>query len=253
MMTTSSIHVTDQSPVLWIELDDPDRRNAMTIEMLDELLEVIDAASKRDDLASILLSGRGRCFCAGFDLGAVVEDPMMLDELIRRLGMVTKSLRRMPQTVVVAAHGAAIAGGCALLTGGDVVFIDERTVAGYPVHALGVSPAVTIPTLRQIIGDGPARELLLGGELLKSDGIMRIGLGTHLAPEGTVIEHATAWAREAASRSSSAMKATKTWLNALDGSDDDDSFSGPVAGSAALTGQDEAVELLAEFWKQRNA
>ena len=62
-----------------------------------------------------------------------------------------QSYWRLSRAGASAPPGAAIAGGCALLTGADAVFVDDGTTAGYPVHGLGVSPAVTTPTLRQSI------------------------------------------------------------------------------------------------------
>ena len=252
-MTDSTIQVFDEAPLLRIELNDPERRNALSVSMLDELIGILEGTAKRDDLRCVLLHGRGRSFCAGFDLGVVVDEPMRLDDLIQRLSMATRTMRRLPQVVVIAAQGAAIAGGCALLTGADAVFVEETTTAGYPVHALGVSPAVTIPTLRQATGDGRARELLLGGRLLKGPAMVEIGLATHLVPDGNAFDAAMNWAREAAQRSDNAMSTTKHWINELDGSNDDAAFNGPVAGSAELTGKDEAVDMLSAFWKQRNS
>jgi len=252
-MKDKTILVHDEAPLLRIELNDPEHRNALTVSMLDELIGILQDTADRNDLRCVLVHGRGSCFCAGFDLGAVVDEPMLLDDLIQRLSIVTRTMRRLPQVVVIAAQGSAIAGGCAMLTGGDAVFVEETTTAGYPVHALGVSPAVTIPTLRQATGDGSARELLLGGRLLKGPAMVEIGLATHLVPDGNAFDAAMEWASEAAERSDNAMRTTKSWINELDGSDDDAVFDGPVTGSAALTGKDEAVDMLAEFWKQRDS
>ena len=249
-MPDSIIHSTEREGVRVLELNDPERRNALTVELLDALIEQLAVTVQRTDIGAVLLRGRGPCFCAGFDLQAVVDDPMLLDPLIERLSRAVRAMRRLPQTVVIAAHGAAIAGGCALLTGADAVFVDDGTIAGYPVHALGVSPAVTTPTLRQRIGDGPARELLLGGRLVRGRDLLDLGIATHWSDEAVETD-AMAWARDAATRSSNAMRTTKRWINELDGSDRDMPFDGPVVDSRTLTGGDEAIEMLAAFWASR--
>tara|TARA_Y100000589_G_scaffold72748_2_gene65668 strand:- start:12289 stop:13050 length:762 start_codon:yes stop_codon:yes gene_type:complete len=249
-MSASTIHGTDEQGVRIIELDDPGRRNALTVDLLDGLIAQLEACAERSDIHAVLLRGRGPCFCAGFDLQAVVDEPKVLDELIERLSNAIRTMRRLPQVVVVAAHGAAIAGGCALLTGADAVFVDDGTTAGYPVHPLGVSPAVTIPTLRQRIGDGRARELLLGGRLVRGRDLVELGLATHWI-ETEMHVAALEWARGAAGRSSNAMRTTKRWVNELDGSHDDASFDGPVDGSRTLTGGAEAIEMLKTFWNSR--
>lgn len=250
-MPESTILQHEDRGVRILELNDPDRRNALTVELLDALIDRLGACTDRDDVRAILLRGTGPCFCAGFDLGAVVDEPALLDELIRRLSLAIRTMRRLPQPVVIAAHGAAIAGGCALLTGADAVFVDDGTTAGYPVHGLGVSPAVTTPTLRQSIGDGRARELLLGGRLVTGRALLDLGIATHWGDDD-VQTAALDWAREAAARPAHAMQTTKRWINELDGSDQDAMFDGPVDGSKSLTGGTEAVELLAAFWAARN-
>ena len=113
-MPDSIIHSTEREGVRVLELNDPGRRNALTVELLDALIEQLAVTVQRTDIGAVLLRGRGPCFCAGFDLQAVVDDPMLLDPLIERLSRAVRAMRRLPQTVVIAAHGAAIAGGNAL-------------------------------------------------------------------------------------------------------------------------------------------
>jgi methylglutaconyl-CoA hydratase len=168
--------VTNQTAdsVLQITLDDPVKRNALGIEMFDS----IDATIKRinDDTRCVLLLGRGEVFCSGFDMKACVDDITVLEQYILRLSSLIRSLRRVQVPVVVAAHGAAIAGGCAVLTGCDFVVGSKESTYGYPVHRLGISPAVTIPTLFQKLGEGRARALVMSGELIDGEEAYAIGL-----------------------------------------------------------------------------
>src|SRR5690606_12641741 len=96
----------------------------------------------------VLLTGAGHAFCAGFDLGAAVEQPALMAHFIQRLSDINRSIRRLPQVVVAAVQGAAIAGGCAILSACDFVVVCPDATLGYPVHRIGVSPAVTLPLLR---------------------------------------------------------------------------------------------------------
>ena len=102
----------------------------------------------------VLLRGEGRAFCAGFDLPAALEQPDLMEQFIERLSGTLRAVRRLPHVVVAAVQGGAIAGGCALVTACDFVMASPDAKFGYPVHRLGISPAVTIPTLQQTMGPG---------------------------------------------------------------------------------------------------
>lgn len=111
--------------------------------MLTQLDAAINAATEQDRV--ILLSGNGPTFCAGFDLSLCKDDETALDALLTGLSRVVQSLRTASQPVVVAIHGAAVAGGCALIGGADVIVATRDAKMGYPVVKLGISPAVNAP------------------------------------------------------------------------------------------------------------
>ncbi len=251
LMNDESVIVSREGAVVAIALNDPDRRNALGVAMFDALDTALKALVADDETRVVLLRGEGRAFCAGFDLAAAVEDSSLMGTYIERLSGVTRRLRRLPQVVVAAVQGAAIAGGCALLSACDFVVMAADAKAGYPVHQLGVTPAVTIPTLQQAIGAGPARALLLGGALLDGAAAHRIGLATHLAASTeSVRDEAMDVCRMLAAKPPGGLRATKAWLNELDGSLDGRRFEGPARSSAAAAGSDEARRMLARFVKR---
>ena len=150
--------------------------------------------------------------------------------------------------VVVAAYGAAIAGGCALLTGCDFVVGSKESKYGYPVHGIGISPAVTIPTLFQKLGNGQARALALSGRIIDGNEALNIGLLTHLEEANKqVMETALCLADSLASKPSIALQTTKRWLNELDGSLNNELFDAPARGSATTLGE-ESKRLLNQVW-----
>ena len=239
---------TKQSPegVLTITLNDPKKRNKLGIAMFD----AIDSAIKScdDTINCVLLCGEGPVFCAGFDMHACTEDLDLIGVYINRLSVLVRGLRRLSVPVVVAAHGAAIAGGCALLTGCDFIIGSIDGKYGYPVHQLGISPAVTIPTLNQRLGYGRARSLLLGGEILNGNEANSIGLITHLCEDDeSVIKTAKTLATSVAKKPPHAIRVTKQLLNELDGSLDDSLFDPVAIGSAAAVSE-ETRTLLRALW-----
>jgi len=236
-----------------ITLNDPERRNAMSIALFDGLDDIIGQLQAEDDADIIIVRGAGKAFCAGFDLGAAVEEPECMATFIRRLSEVIRRLRRLPGIVVMAVHGAAIAGGCALVTAGDVVIVTRDAKLGYPVHAIGVSPAVTTPSLSMAIGDGPARAMLLGGELITGDTAGEIGLATHVVEAAAFDDAVQSIVDRLLTSGANARRMTKSWLNTLDGSDENARFDGPAEGSCDLTTTEESRALLERFWARRSS
>jgi enoyl-CoA hydratase/carnithine racemase len=152
---------------------------------------------------------------------------------------------------VVCAHGAAIAGGCALLGGGDVVVTNRDAKLGYPVVRLGVSPAVTSPFLRQSLGMGGARRRLLDPALFSGEEAFREGLaGECLETADSARARAEEVAQELARKPRHAVHVTKQWINELDGSRDEGVISAALEASTALAGGEEEQERLAALWKK---
>ncbi len=238
--------------VVTVRLNDPVKRNALSLPMFDALDGAIARVAGDEGVNALLLLGNGAAFCAGFDLGAAVEQPPLIATYIERLSRLNRALRRLPQVVIAAVHGAAIAGGCAVVSACDFVYVGPEAMLGYPVHQLGISPAVTTPTLAQAIGSAASRKLLLSGELIDGRRAHAIGLATHLATANEVVHaEAVQFAHEIASKPPNALRTTKRWLNELDGSMDDELFDAPAVASAGIATDDEAVSMLRTFWRRR--
>ncbi len=238
----------EDNGILQITLRDPEKRNALGIAMFDEIDDGLSQVT--GDTRCVLLSGEGSVFCSGFDMKACATDISILSTYITRLSALIRALRRLRMPVVCAAHGGAIAGGCAILTGCDFVVGSKEAKYGYPVHRIGISPAVTIPTLFQKLGHGRARSLVMSGEVIRGTEAFSIGLLTHLEDsDEQVMLRARKLAESLAQKPPHAMKVTKQWLNELDGSLDDARFDLPANDSSSSIG-DETQELLQKLWKK---
>lgn len=236
-----------------LALNDPAKRNAMTIDMFDAIDRALDAILT-SEARVVLMYGEGKVFCAGFDLEAARHEPQLIARFIERLSALNRRLRRLPQPIVAAVHGAAVAGGCAMLSACDFVVVSPDALLGYPVHRIGVSPAVTIPTLMQAIGPGAARSLLMEGDLIDGREAKRRGLASHLAgSEVSLMSEAEALCSMLAAKPPNAVRVTKQWLNELDGSLHDAMFEQAAMASASLAGTDEAVRMLEEHWLKRSS
>jgi enoyl-CoA hydratase/carnithine racemase len=210
------IRIEHDGPIAILILDRPDKRNALTPEMFSDLRAQLHGVLWGPARA-LLLAGNGPVFCGGFDLKMCLDSPGTLESLLRELSALVASLRAFPKPVVIAAHGGAIAGGCAILAAADLVVADAQAKIGYPVTPLGISPAVSAASLRLAIGDGPCRERLLDPALISGREAARIGLVHEVvaAPEQTR-PRALELARKLAEKPPGAYRATKEWLCEID-------------------------------------
>lgn len=238
--------------VALIVLDRPEKRNALTPDMLTNIAQSAELVRTGEGHAdAVVLLGEGAGFCAGFDLSLCRDDAAMMSALLSKLSIAIRALRRLSMPVVVAAHGSAIAGGCALLSGGDIVVTHRDAKLGYPVVRLGVSPAVNAFGLSNSVHGAALRRLLLDPELLSGEEAVRIGLAHELidTAEG-VRDRAIAIASALAIKPAHGMHATKRWLNEIEGADQDAPFEDGLRVSLALAGGAEERERLAALWRK---
>lgn len=218
-------------------LSRPERRNALTPAMLDDLGTHIENAG---DAHALVLLSEGKAFCAGFDLDLCVGEggDDNLRALLQGLSRCIVGMRALPCPVVLGIQGAAIAGGCALLGGADIVIAQPEAKLGYPVTRLGISPAVSAPFL-SAIPDGQGRRLMLDPGLINGRRAHAIGLVHELANEPAA--RAMELAGQLAAKPPHALAATKRWLNELSPAD----ARRGVDTSLSLVGNDESHALLA--------
>jgi len=244
------ISVEPLGNVAIMRLDRASKKNALTPRMLADLISRIDnAASAR----AIVLSGVGDVFCAGFDLTLAQEDAGATASLLRGLAAAARALREAPCPVVASAHGAAIAGGCALLCGCDFVITDDAAKLGYPAVRLGLSPAVSAPGLVAMMGaPGPARARLLDPGLVSGREALRLGIASECMPTAAACEaRAIELATMLAEKPRGVMACTKRWLNEFDGSIDRARTEPALEASLASILTSEHQELLAASWSRK--
>ena len=240
------IATESQGPVTLIRLARPDKRNAMTPVMLDELERAL--VHPPTSARALLLHGEGPAFCAGFDLALCKADPAgkTMASLLTGLSACIAAMRACPLPIILAAHGCAIAGGCALLAGADLVVADRACKLGYPVARIGVSPAVNAPFVSAALGQGPARERLLDTALITADrapGLVHELVG---AP-ADVLPRAIALANDFAAKGLAAIAATKRLLQELESLSTPNAAAMGLAASLALVGGPEEQQLLARI------
>jgi methylglutaconyl-CoA hydratase len=181
--------IEKQSPqITVVTLNRPERRNSLTIELLNELVASIKVASDQAAERVLILRGAGAAFCTGLDLKEAADRKKahMTAELV------AKALTTLAETrlvTIAAVHGAAVAGGAGIMSACDFVVAAEKTKIGYPEVRRGLVAGLVMTFLRRQAGERNMRELVLGGELIDAERAREIGLVNRVvAPDQLMIE-----------------------------------------------------------------
>jgi enoyl-CoA hydratase/carnithine racemase len=204
-------------PVARLFLNRPEKRNALSLDLLTALRARVGELALRSDISVVVLSGMGPTFCAGMDLKAVLSEPGAPLRLLESIAELTIAIRALPQVVVAKVHGAAIGGGCGLVAVSDIALTHPDAKLGYPEVDLGVCPAVVAPWLVASVGAGVARRILLQGGTMSGLRALEFGLVAEAVPKESLdarVEEIVATLAKAGPR---ALAATKAHLNAIAG------------------------------------
>lgn len=164
-----------------LTLNRPERRNALTIELMTELVAAIEMANADEQQRILVLKGAGKAFCTGMDLGEVAQSEKLhaSAELVARTLITLSETRLM---TIAAVHGAAVAGGTGVMSACDFVVAAERTKIGYPEVRRGLVPGIIMTFLRRQLRERDLRELLFAGELFEAERGREIGLVNRVVP-----------------------------------------------------------------------
>src|SRR6476646_11065395 len=158
--------VEEESPqISVVTLNRPERRNALTLELLTELCAAINVASEQPEQRVLIVRGAGAAFCTGLDLKEAADQT----KAHATAGMVANTLIAISQThlvTIAAVHGAAVAGGAGIMSACDFVVAAQGTKIGYPEVRRGLVAGLVLTFLRRQLRERDIRELLLGGELI---------------------------------------------------------------------------------------
>jgi len=209
------ILIEKQSPqITVVTLNRPERRNALTIELLTELCAAINGASEESEQRVLILRGAGAAFCTGLDLKAAADQT----KAHATAEMVANTLVAISQTrlvTVAAVHGAAVAGGAGIMSACDFVVAAEGTKIGYPEVRRGLVAGLVMTFLRRQIGERNIRELLFSGELIDAGRAKEIGLVNRVVAAGDVMSEAQKFAASVLQGAPGALAQTKRLVEEL--------------------------------------
>jgi len=218
---TDRVVVTVAGGVLTATLNRPDKRNAIDTAMIDALLATLERADLDAEVRVVAVRGAGQDFCAGMDLNELLASADHTVEQNRQaalhFGSIFVRMRRIPKPVVAMVQGRALAGGCGLATGCDLVLAAASAQFGYPEVQRGFVPAIVMTLLRRAVGEKVAFDLAATGRLLGATEAAAAGLVSRVYEDADFEERAGDVLRALAASSPSALALTKQQFYQLDG------------------------------------
>ena len=202
-------------------LNRPEKKNAIDAAMIDELAALLERAELEATVRMVVLRGAGKDFCAGMDLGELLESADRTVEQNRaaalRFGALFLRMRVLPKPVIAVVQGRALAGGCGLATACDLVVAAESAQFGYPEVQRGFVPALVMNMLRRAVGEKIAFDLAATGRLMTAREAERVGLVSRVLPDAEFDAAVELVVRSIAGLSATALALTKQQLYRLDG------------------------------------
>jgi len=195
--------------VATLTLSRPERRNALSIKLRNEITEQLDSWATDPAVRAVVLTGAGSTFCAGFDLDEFAQADLAprIKDSSHRYHL---AVWQFPKPLVAAVNGPAVAGGMDLCVLCDFRIASATAIFGHPEIKFGAPPLFT--PLQWIVGVGIARDLCLTGRRIDADEALRIGLVNSIGEPERVLDKTLVMARTIIEAPQAALECTKRYL-----------------------------------------
>eukprot|EP01029_Cantina_marsupialis_P030202 TRINITY_DN805_c0_g4_i1.p1 TRINITY_DN805_c0_g4~~TRINITY_DN805_c0_g4_i1.p1 ORF type:complete len:279 (+),score=95.75 TRINITY_DN805_c0_g4_i1:51-887(+) len=196
-----TINVEKRGNIGCITLNRPKALNALSTEMLGEIMEATKCINNNPNIGAIVISGSERAFAAGADVKEMAE-MSYVDTLNQEFLKAETSLGFQKKPVIAAVNGFALGGGCELAMACDIIIAGEGAKFGQPEVKLGITPGLGgTQRLVRAIGKSRAMELVLTGDMIDAEEAKSLGLVSRIVPKEKVVEEAMKTAAKIASLS----------------------------------------------------
>ncbi len=206
--------------VATITLNRPDRLNALTFDVYDELRHAFRALDTEDGVRAIVITGAGAAFCSGGDVNDIIgalfgRDVRALLDFTRMTGDLIYAMRRCRRPIVAALNGTVAGAGAVIAAAADVRIAAASAKIAFLFTRVGLSGADMGAAwlLPRLVGLGRATELLMTGDFITAEEAYRIGLYNRVVPDGEVLSAAREFAEKLARGPAFALEITKDSLN----------------------------------------
>lgn len=253
-MTYKTLTCSMDQRIATITFNRPDKRNAISYELIDELLNAL-AALENSPTQLVVLTGAGKAFCSGMDLDNLSkltsrnpEENLRDSQTVARL---FRTLYDFPKITIAAVNGAAIAGGTGLATLCDFTIASTEAKFGYTEVKIGFTPAIVSSFLIRQVGEKQARDLLLTGRIIGAEEALRLGLITEVVSPDRLMPRVQELCDSLLQNSPSSLVATKKLINSFGAKELDEQVESALRANAEIRTTDDFREGVTSFLEKR--
>jgi methylglutaconyl-CoA hydratase len=253
-MDYKTIQLEYEGRLATLTLNRPEKRNAISFELIDDLLHALEEVAKSDAIV-LIVTGSGKAFCSGMDLdnlksllGRSPEENLQDSQIMVQL---FRSLYEFPKVTIAAVNGPAIAGGSGLALLCDFTLAAPDAKFGYTEVRIGFVPAIVSTFLLRQVGEKQARELLLTGRIFGAEEAARMGLVSEIVAAENLMARARELAAVLLENSSASLRATKQLLTDHARAELDAQLDAAVRENAAIRKTADFREGISSFLEKR--
>jgi methylglutaconyl-CoA hydratase len=254
IMNYKTLQLVLDTDIATLTLNRPDKRNAISYELIDDLIRALDEV-KNSSARVLILTGAGKAFCSGMDLENLkaligrsreqnIEDSRTMVSLFR-------TLYEFPKPTIAAVNGAAIAGGTGLALLCDFTLAVPEAKFGYTEVRIGFVPAIVATFLLRQVGEKIARDLLLTGRIFDAAEALRIGLVNEIVSPEKLLDRARELALQLAESSPLSLVNTKRLLTAHARAELDSQIEAAIRENAGIRESADFREGITSFLEKR--
>jgi enoyl-CoA hydratase/carnithine racemase len=232
-MTYNAILYQIENTILTITLNRPEHMNAFTVEMARELIDAINRASEDDEVRAIVVTGAGKAFCAGMDLGSDgnvfgldeslqpslddmqtrLDDPEITEGVRDTGGQLTLAIYDCKKPVIAAIQGAAVGIGATMTCAMDIRLVADNARVGFVFNKIGITPeACSSWFLPRIVNMGTALEWVYSGDLIEAEELQRRGFANAIVEKDSLLDRAYELANRIAQHSPVSIALTRQMM-----------------------------------------
>ena len=180
-----NIQTANEGPIVIVTLNRPERRNALSLELMLDLIGALDEIGRNPEIRAVILAATGKVFCSGHDLGQMTGRD--IGEYRRIFDVCTdlmQKLQSIPQPVIAEVQGIATAAGCQLVATCDLAIAAEEAAFATPGVKIGLFCTTPMVALTRAVGRKRAMQMLLTGEMVSARAAAEWGLINQTVPAG---------------------------------------------------------------------